>query len=245
MNRPADENLAEARRKIVFPLDFPTPAEAESFADRLGGQVGIFKVGLELFTAAGPSVLRTLPSDTGIFLDLKLHDIPATVGRAARAAAGQGVRFLSVHASGGGKMLESAVEGAGEDTKVLAITVLTSLDGEELERLGLREDLTDPAALVMHRAALARETGCAGVVCSGREVEAVKKRFGPDFIALVPGVRPDWGGVPGDDQARVATPAEAVRRGADYLVVGRPIRQAGDPASAAARIAGEIASAST
>lgn len=140
-------------------------------------------------------------------------------------------------------MLEAAVEGAGSETGVLAVTALTSMDCPELAKIGLREDLTDPRRLVRHWAALAREAGCAGVVCSGEEVEAVKKTFGGDFVALVPGVRPVWGEVPLDDQARKATPGEAVRRGADYLVVGRPIRLAEDPEAAAGRIAEEIESA--
>jgi orotidine-5'-phosphate decarboxylase len=235
----------EARRKIVFPLDFGSSAAAEDFAGRLAGKVGMFKVGLELFVSSGPAVLRSLPPETPLFLDLKFHDIPATVKGAARAAAGLGVRFISVHGGGGPKMLEAAVEGAGSETGVLAVTALTSMDRPELEKVGLREGLTDPGRLVLHWAALAREAGCAGVVCSGEEVEAVKKTFGRDFVALVPGVRPSWGEVPRDDQARKTTPGEAVRRGADYLVVGRPIRLAEDPGAAAERIGEEIESALT
>jgi orotidine-5'-phosphate decarboxylase len=156
-------------------------------------------------------------------------------------------------------MLEAAVEGAGGKTRVLAITVLTSLDREALARIGVREDLTDPGSLVLHRAALAREAGCSGVVCSGREVGAVRAKHGRDFVTLVPGVRPEWHGrdfvtlvpgvrpewgvVPRDDQARVTTPARAVSEGADFIVVGRPIRLADDPAEAAERTAEEIARA--
>jgi orotidine-5'-phosphate decarboxylase len=241
VQRTAD--LEKARAKIVFPLDFSDPAEAAAFAGRLDGHVGLFKVGLELFVTAGPAVLDALPGKTGVFLDLKFHDIPATVRSAARAAAARGVRYVSVHAAGGRKMLEAAVEGAGERTGVLAVTALTSLSREDLTTLGLRDDLTAPEKLVMHRADQAREAGCAGIVCSGQEVGAVKARFGGDFIALVPGVRPQWGDVPRDDQSRVTTPAEAVGLGADYLVVGRPIRLAPDPPGAAERVAEEMASA--
>ncbi len=137
--------------------------------------------------------------------------------------------------------MEAAVEGAGEKTGVLAVTALTSLGREELAEIGMRRELTDPSSLVLHRAGQAKKAGCAGVVCSGMEVEAVKREFGQGFVAMVPGIRPAWGDVPSDDQARVATPADAVRRGADYLVIGRPIRLASDPAAAAARIAEEIA----
>lgn len=234
--------LEEARTKIVFPLDFSDPAEAAAFAGRLDGHVGLFKVGLELFVTAGTAVLDALPGKTGVFLDLKFHDIPATVRSAARAAAAHGVQYVSVHAAGGPKMLEAAVEGAGGGTGVLAVTALTSLSRDDLSSLGLRDDLTAPEKLVLHRAGLAREAGCAGIVCSGREVGAVKERFGREFIALVPGVRPQWGDVPRDDQSRVTTPAEAVGLGADYLVVGRPIRLAPDPTGAAERVAEEVAS---
>jgi orotidine-5'-phosphate decarboxylase len=230
-------------KRIVFPLDFSTPEEAVDFAALLRGHVGLFKVGLELFVSAGPSLLARVGGEggSGIFLDLKFHDIPATVRSASRAAARLGVRFISVHAGGGARMMEAAVEGAGEKTGVLAVTALTSLGREELAELGVRRELTDPSALVLHRAGQAKRAGCAGVVCSGMEVEAVKREFGQGFVAMVPGIRPAWGDVPSDDQARVATPADAVRRGADYLVIGRPIRLASDPAVAAARIAEEIA----
>ena len=140
-------------------------------------------------------------------------------------------------------MLEAAVEGAGGGAEVLAITALTSLDSGDLSRLGLRDDLTDPANLVLHRAAMAREAGCAGIVCSGREVAAVRDEMGQHFVTLVPGVRPEWTEVPLDDQARVTTPAEAVAAGADFVVVGRPIRLAADPAEAALKTAKEIAKA--
>jgi orotidine-5'-phosphate decarboxylase len=135
------------------------------------------------------------------------------------------------------------VEGAGGRTEVLAITALTSLDNRDLARLGLRDDLTDPGSLVLHRAAMAREAGCSGIVCSGREAAAVRAEMGRHFVILVPGVRPEWAEVPLDDQARVTTPAEAVAAGGDFVVVGRPIRLADDPAEAALKTAKEIAKA--
>lgn len=229
---------------LVFPLDFPAAGEAIAFARRLGGRVGLFKVGLELFVAAGPAILPEVRKAGGeIFLDLKFHDIPATVRSAAAAATRLGVRFISVHAAGGEGVLEAAVEGAGSGAGVLAVTVLTSLDRRQLAGLGMRKELTDPGALVIHRAAQALRAGCEGVVCSGREVRAVKKECGEDFAALVPGVRPEWAEVRGDDQARVVTPAAAVRSGADYVVVGRPIRLAPDPVMAAERTVEEIEAA--
>jgi len=241
--REATHAERQAGKKIVFPLDFDNPSEAADFAGRLKGRVGLLKVGLELFVTAGPDVLQGVKEAADIFLDLKFHDIPATVRGAARAAAGHGVRFISVHASGGLKMLEAAVEGAGGKTDVLAVTVLTSLDRRELSRLGLRDDLADPGNLVLHRAAMAREAGCSGVVCSGKEAAAVREEMGQHFVTLVPGVRPEWADVPLDDQARVTTPAEAVAAGADFIVVGRPIRLAADPAEAALKTAKEIAKA--
>jgi orotidine-5'-phosphate decarboxylase len=238
-----DVPQTEARERIVFPLDFGSPEEAVGFAARLRGHVGLFKVGFELFVAAGPSLLRRIAGEegSGIFLDLKFHDIPATVRSASREAARLGARFITVHAGGGVKMMEAAVEGAGGRTGVLAVTALTSLGREELAEVGMRRELTDPSVLVLHRAGLAKAAGCAGVVCSGQEVQAVRRECGDAFVTMVPGIRPAWGEVPSDDQARVATPADAVRQGADYLVIGRPIRLAPDPAAAADRIAEEIA----
>jgi orotidine-5'-phosphate decarboxylase len=236
-------DIFQARERIVFPLDYATSEEAVNAAGMLRGRVGLFKVGLELFTAAGPAVVADVAERTGagIFLDLKFHDIPATVRGAAAAAAALGVRFISVHAAGGKGMLEAAVEGAGGAAQVLAITVLTSLDEAALRELGMREDLTDPAALVADRAGLAREAGCSGVVCSGRELPLLKRTFGTEFTALVPGIRPEWYQPAGDDQARTVSPRQAATAGADFIVVGRPIRLADDPAAAADRTAEEIA----
>lgn len=234
MNRPAEENLAEARRKIVFPLDFPTPAEAESFADRLGGQVGIFKVGLELFIAAGPSVLRTLPSDTGIFLDLKLHDIPATMGRSVARAAAMEVALLTVHGLAGRDSLRQAAENAGS-TRLLAVTVLTSLDAEALESIGLDGG---PREAADRLAKLAWDAGVRGLVTSAHECAALRDALGQDAFLVTPGIRPS--GSATGDQKRVMTPADAIAAGADLLVVGRPIRDASNPNAAAADVARQV-----
>ena len=229
---------------IIFPLDVPTVKEAEKYIDLLAGRVGMFKVGLELFIEAGPFVVRRIVAAGGqVFLDLKLHDIPATVGRAMARAADLGVSLATVHCGESLRMLAAAVKGAGGRVGVLGVTVLTSVSAEDLRNAGFRDELADDSeTLVLHRAGMARQAGCAGVVCSPLEAKGVKARFGKHFLTVTPGVRPSWEAVAGDDQQRVATPAAAVAAGADYLVIGRPIRDADDPAKAAEKIAGEIAS---
>lgn len=231
---------------IVFPLDLPSAGEAEAYVRLLSGKVGMFKVGLELFIAAGPSILDAIgkAGDTKIFLDLKLHDIPATVGRAMkRAAQWENVVFATVHCAESEAMLAAAVEGSGGKIGVLGVTVLTSVSGQDLGNAGFDSAFcTDPAALVMKRTQMAHDAGCAGVVCSGHETAAVKAMFGKDFVTMVPGIRPAFGVLP-DDQKRVVTPAQAVKNGADYLVIGRPIRDADNPAEAADKIADEISRA--
>ena len=209
-------------------------------ARALNGHVGWFKVGLELFVSAGPSVLarlRDLAPETKIFLDLKLHDIPATVGLAAAAAARLGPEMFTVHAQGGLSMMRAAVDRAGSST-VLAVTVLTSLDPSSWEEL--TPEFRAPAALVGLLAERAQTAGCGGLVASGHELPSLRAAF-PGMKLVVPGLRPAWGRVAGDDQKRTATPREAVRDGADYLVIGRPIRDASDPVEAADRLAAELA----
>jgi orotidine-5'-phosphate decarboxylase len=231
---------------IVFPLDVPTYDEAMSYVDQLQGHVGLFKVGLELFISQGPGIIKSIQNagSAGIFLDLKLHDIPATVIRAFAAASRHHPRFVTVHCDEGGDILRSVAENNPGDTKILAITVLTSLNQEKLKALGYAADyVEDLSALVLSRARLAKAAGCHGVVCSGREVAMIKKRVGTDIIAVTPGIRPAWSVVDRDDQQRIVTPAQAVKNGADFIVVGRPIRDAGNPADAAKRIAAEVASA--
>jgi len=238
MRRPADY--------IVFPLDVATRAEAEDLVGELAGEVGLFKVGLELFIRGGPDLVRWIQAESGagIFLDLKLHDIPATVQRAMAGIAALQVDLATVHCGESPRMLEAAVAGAGGRTRVLGVTVLTSVDARDLKQSGYKDDwATDPGRLVAARAAMAQAAGCAGVVCAGHEASMIKARFGAGFLVVTPGIRPAWEGVGHDDQRRVLTPGEAVRRGADYLVIGRPIRQAARPAEAARRVAAEIAAA--
>ncbi|MFW5878790.1 MAG: orotidine-5'-phosphate decarboxylase [Myxococcota bacterium] len=233
-----------ARDRLIVALDTPDLDEARSLARTLRGEVGLLKVGLELFTSAGPeavTVIRKL--GLPVFLDLKLHDIPNTVGAAARQAGRLGAAMLTVHASGGVPMIEAAVEGAGRGAGeegftppcILAVTVLTSLDSTALAQIGILEE---PAAAVARLARLAVGAGAGGLVCSPKEASLVRAAVGSKPLIVTPGIRP-LGAAPGD-QARVATPAAAVAAGADFLVVGRPIREAPDPAAAAASIAAEL-----
>jgi orotidine-5'-phosphate decarboxylase len=231
-----------AKDRLIFPLDVPDMREAARLVALLGDHVGVFKLGLELFVAAGPSAVERISELTGagIFLDLKFHDIPETVRRAVRALSPlRRVAFLTVHPDPG--LMEAGVGEVSPPTKVLAVTALTSLDQGGLLRLGLRPELAgNPIDLVLQRATIAAEEGCHGVVCSGREVAAVKRQFGATLLAVVPGIRPEWSGVDRDDQRRVTTPCQAIREGADYIVVGRPIRDASDPVEASARVVAEI-----
>jgi orotidine-5'-phosphate decarboxylase len=215
--------------RLIFPLDVPSLDDALTWVERLRDCVGVFKVGLELFSAGGPETVRAVQraGGAGVFLDVKLHDIPNTVGSAARVLRELRPAMLTVHASGGKAMLEAAVRGAGPGVLVLAVTHLTSLEAT----------IDDVCEL----ARVAREAGCGGVVCSGAEAAAVREAVGPGLRIVCPGVRPA-GDDPGD-QARVVTPAVAIAAGADYLVCGRPIRDAADPVAAAHRVADEIASA--
>src|SRR5512143_2193768 len=224
------------RDRLCAALDFPTWQAAEPFARAVAPEVGMLKVGLELFAAEGPTAVRSASAlGRPVFLDLKLHDIPNTVAGAARSAAASGAALLTVHASGGPRMVEAAVKAAGGRLRVLAVTVLTSLDEPQLARIGL----SGPAeAAVVRLARLAVEAGAGGLVCSPLEVAAVRAAVGPRPLLVVPGVRPA-GAAPGD-QARVATPAEAVRAGADVIVLGRPLREAPDAAGAAREIAASL-----
>ncbi len=234
--------LKEAKNRLIFALDVPDRKEAESYVKQLWKSVGCFKVGLELFIKEGPDVLKAIRdnSSADIFLDLKLHDIPATVQKALDSASAHEVQFITVHSCEGQAMLETAGEIHSRGLNVLAVTVLTSLSEKELPALGFRQGLT-LHQLALDRAALAKEAGCAGVVCSGNEVAGIKAQCGPDFKVVVPGIRPDWSEVGKDDQSRVTTPGQAIERGADLIVVGRPIRNAKDPKQAADRILQEIA----
>jgi orotidine-5'-phosphate decarboxylase len=238
----ANKNVRQPHEYIIFPLDFPNLKEARKYVKLLKNHVGLFKVGLELFVSEGPNVIRAIAKDSpaGIFLDMKFHDIPETVSRAQKAANILGAKFITVHCEEGKGLLKAIVNSANHETKILGVTVLTSLSKENLSEIGISSKLQDPTKLVLHRAKLAKIAGCSGVVCSGNEVKAVKKKFGDDFIVVVPGIRPSWAQINNDDQARVSTPFDAIINGADYIVVGRPIKKADDPAEAAKKIADEI-----
>jgi orotidine-5'-phosphate decarboxylase len=206
-------------------------------AQRLAGHVGMFKIGLELFVAEGPPIvrrIRELAPEVDIFLDLKLHDIPNTMRGAIRSARSFGARFVTVHAGSGTAHLQACVEEAGDALGILAVTVLTSQDEVACRQAGHTRALEE---LVEMRAVCAREAGCAGVVCSGRELARVRA-VAPKLARVVPGIRP--AGVDAGDQQRVMSPARAIAEGATYIVVGRPILQADDPVAAAAAIAGEL-----
>ncbi|BDG09193.1 orotidine-5'-phosphate decarboxylase [Anaeromyxobacter paludicola] len=222
--------------RICAALDFPTWSAAEPFARAVAPGVGMLKVGLELFVAEGPPAVRAAAAlGRPVFLDLKLHDIPNTVEGAARSAARSGAALLTVHASGGSDMVAAAVRGAGPEVKVLAVTALTSLDDADLDEIGL----AGPAeSAVVRLARLAVRAGARGIVCSPQEVHAVRAAVGPGVLLVVPGVRP--AGAAKGDQSRIATPSQAVRAGADVLVIGRPLREGNDPAAAARAIAESI-----
>ena len=231
---------------IIFPLDLPDHDQAMRYVGLLKEHVGLFKVGLELFISQGPGILKAIreAGGAGIFLDLKLHDIPATVQRAFMAASKHGPEFVTVHCDEGGDTLKNVAENNPGGTRILAITVLTSLNQKNLFQLGYRKEYAeDLSRLVLLKARTAKEAGCHGVVCSGQEVAMIKRELGSALIAVTPGIRPEWSIVGQDDQKRIVTPKIAVERGADYIVVGRPIRDARDPADAAKRVANEIAAA--
>lgn len=218
---------------LIAALDVADLDAAEALAVRLEGSVGMFKVGLELFTAHGPDAAIRLRSFGPVFLDLKLHDIPNTVERAARAAGGLGVAMVTVHALGGEAMVAAAVRGAADGAEqaghpvplVVAVTVLSSLAGE---------GLASPASLAFE----SRAAGASGVVVSGEDVAVVREVTGDAFCLVVPGIRP--AGSNGHDQVRILTPEEAIERGADYLVIGRPIIESSDPAGAARAILASV-----
>ena len=236
----------QGRDYIVFPLDFASVKDAKEYVKLLNGSVGMFKIGLELFIDQGPSVVQMVKkeSDAKIFLDLKLHDISATVLRAMERVANLGVDLVTVHCSSSRAMLEKAVEGSKGKTGVLGVTLLTDNDADTVKAAGFKDKFVkDPHLLVMHRAKMAYEAGCKGVVCSGKEVQQVKKAFGNDFLAVTPGIRPAWTLLENDDQKRVTTPGQAVTLGSDLIVIGRPIRDADDPGKAAQRVIKEIEAA--
>lgn len=222
--------------ELIVPLDLPQWRQAKQMVEAIGPEAGFYKVGLELFTAEGPAPVHAL-RDLGkqVFLDLKLHDIPQTVARAVRAAGNMGASLLTIHAGGGRRMIEAAREAAGHfgenRPRLLAVTVLTSLDAGDLTATGVRRG---PASQVASLARLAMDAGADGIVCSPLECAAQRRHLGPRALIVTPGIRP--AGYGADDQKRTADPASAVRAGATHLVVGRPITAADDPAAAARAI---------
>lgn len=232
----AAQTAPAADPRLIVPLDLPTVAEARAMVARLGEAVGFYKVGLELFASDGMALARELKGQgKQVFLDWKLHDIGTTVQRAAAVLAGQGCDFLTVH--GEPQVMAAAVRGRGDsDLKVLAVTVLTSLTDADLREMGFTETARE---LVERRIRQAIAAGCDGVIASPHEAELARALGGKDFLVVTPGVRPEWAAK--NDQARAATPADALRAGASHIVCGRPITGAEDPLAAARRIAAEMA----
>ena len=225
--------------QVIIALDVPTLDEAMGLVDALGEETDFYKVGLELFTREGPSVVDALRGrDKRIFLDLKLHDIPNTVARAVARARDLEVDLLTLHATGGRPMMEAAAEAAGDDLMLLGVTVLTSMTASDVEdSWGRAVDSIEEE--VVRLARLVRESGVGGVVASVREAAPIKEAVGTDLVVVTPGIR--LAGDDAHDQARVSTPAEAVAAGADYLVIGRSVTQASDPAEALRRVYEEAA----
>lgn len=227
-----------ARDRLILALDVPSGAEADRLLDLVHDQIGYVKIGLELYTAAGPDMVkRVIDRGKRVFLDLKFLDIEETVRRATARVAAMGVELLTVHANR--KALAAAVQGRGNSSlKLLAVTVLTNFDSQDLRDMGIQYSVQE---LVSARALLASEVGCDGVVASGEEAGVLRPKVGPRFLIVTPGVRPAGKGM--DDHARVTTPTQTIAAGADYLVIGRPIRDATDPAAAAAAILSEMQAA--
>ena len=235
--------MSEGRNRIAVALDASERERILRLARLVAPEAGVLKVGLEAFCAHGPSLVAEIAALAPVFLDLKLHDIPNTVGGAAAAAARTGASILNVHAGGGREMMRVAGERAREAAtaaglaapKVIAVTILTSLDAAALEEVGIEGT---PRTAVLRLAVLAKESGLDGVVCSPEEIVAIRAACGPGFLLVVPGIRP--AGSAAADQKRIATPSSAAKAGADLLVIGRPITGAADPAAAAREIAREI-----
>jgi orotidine-5'-phosphate decarboxylase len=237
---PTGSRCKAADNRLIVALDVSSSSEARRIVQSVGEAANYFKVGKQLFTAEGPQVVRDLvASGRKVFLDLKFHDIPNTVGKAVQEAKKLGASMLTVHACGGGKMLKAAVEAAAGGPLVLAVTVLTSFTDEDLQEIGVAGRVVDQ---VLRLAEVARIAGCGGVVTSAHETRQVRKLLGTGFAIVNPGVRPQ--GADAGDQARVVTPAEAIAAGATHIVVGRPITAAPNPAKAAEAIVAEMEAAS-
>lgn len=225
-----------ARDRLIVALDFPTPAKALALVSVLSGSVSTYKIGLQLYTAAGPAIVQAVAATgASIFLDLKLHDIPNTVAKAVTAAGDLGVQMLTVHLSGGSAMLEAAVAAKPPQLSLLGVTVLTSATQETLSEIGVDSSLPDQ---VVRLADLGKSSGVDGLITSPQEVAALRTRLGPEIMLVTPGIRPAWAAA--DDQKRFTTPRDALKGGADYLVIGRPITAAADPKAAVERVVEEM-----
>jgi orotidine-5'-phosphate decarboxylase len=237
MHRHPVQTSIGAKEKIIVPLDVPSEAEARRLIAILSGQVGSFKIGNQLFTRAGPSIVQEIQqAGTKVFLDLKFHDIPNTVQHAVESACGLGVDMLTIHLSGGKAMCKAAVAGRGtSSTLILGVTILTSLDDQALAEAGFRMAVREQVLLM---ATLAQQTGITGLVASPQELGVLREQFGSFFTTVIPGIRPSWAAA--GDQKRTMTPKEAIKAGADYLVIGRPITAAADPSGAVKRILEEL-----
>lgn len=237
MHCHAVQSSIAAKDKIIVPLDVPTAQAARELIKAIGGTVGFFKIGNQLFTSAGPAMVKEVrASGSKVFLDLKYHDIPNTVRHAVESAAALEVDMLTIHLAGGRAMCEAAVAGRGiSNILLLGVTVLTSLDDAALSEIGIRGSVQDEVLLL---ADLAKNVGIAGLVASPRELPVLRERFGSLFTTVIPGIRPSWS-APGD-QRRILTPRQAVDAGADYLVIGRPITSSTDPRTAVQRIVEEL-----
>jgi orotidine-5'-phosphate decarboxylase len=239
--QPSDSPLRndDPRERLIVALDVSTAAAAHKIVAAIGDSASLYKVGMQLYTAEGPQLVRDLvASGRKVFLDLKFHDIPNTVASAVREAAQLGVSMLTVHASGGSKMLRAATDAAravNSAVIVLGVTVLTSLNENDLEQVGVPGSVQDE---VLRLAALALSNGCQGIVASAREAKRLRSELGSEFALIAPGVRPAGSGH--GDQVRVVTPAEAIAAGASHIVVGRPITEAADPAAEARAILRQI-----
>jgi orotidine-5'-phosphate decarboxylase len=233
-----DQMKASARDRLIIALDVGTRAEAISLALTLAPFAGWMKIGLQLFTAEGPDLVRAIrEAGAKVFLDLKLHDIPNTVARTVESVAGLDAQMLSLHLSGGGEMVRAAVAAAPEHLLLLGVTVLTSANSETLREIGMVEDVSHQ---VVRLAEIGADCGIGGIVGSAREIGALRKAVGESLKLVIPGIRPR--GSEEHDQKRIMTPAEAIAAGADYLVIGRPITAAPDPTTAARKILEEIES---
>lgn len=232
------------RDRIIIALDVGDAESCKNLLDILCPTIKMFKVGSQLFTAAGQEIINAIKrKSASVFLDLKFYDIPGTAAKAAASATNLGVGMFNMHALGGLEMMRKAAESSKKVSErlnikhplLLGVTVLTSMDKKDLEGLGIDRE---PGDLAIFLAELAKKAGLDGVVASAEEIRPIKKRLGEDFVVVVPGIRPAWAGK--DDQKRTATPREALERGADYIVIGRPVIEAEDPKAAVERIIGEI-----